>query len=638
MPPFPQELAGKVHAIREDVVMSTLVVGTIAATVLFLGNMVRNLALGNPLSLIHTLLFLCLIAIYLMRMRIGAGRIAWLIVILLYVAGTAGLLHYGLAGNSAAVYMALCFVSASFFGFRGGLIAATLSVASFALVGTLLTLGLVSQRFDAAAFLHNPFSWIAAILTLASMTGLVLTQVGRLNERHMRLLHDQHHLARHDSLTGLANRMAAETILEHSIADALRAERSLAVLVLDLDRFKTINDSLGHEVGDRLLMEVATRLRGCVRASDTVARLGGDEFVLLLSNLSLPDDATQIAAKLVESLSRVYVLEGQELYTSPSIGISLCPQDARDVSKLVKYADIAMYVAKAQGGARFHYFSPEMNEIVQDRLNTENQLREAVRENGLAVHYQPKVDLHGNLTGVEALVRWKSTEAGLRTPASFIPIAEESNLINDIGEWVLREVCRQIRAWIDDGIEPPRVAVNLSARQLTQTTLPDIVSRIVRQHGLDPRHLEFEMTESVAMRDPDNANLMLGELGAMGIRLSIDDFGTGYSSLARLRSLPLDALKIDHTFIRDITIDGNDLAIAQGTIALAHSLGLKVIAEGVETAEQWKLLVDSGCDEMQGYLIARPAPAEDLAETIRRRRCPVTHFVAAMPHESSDGR
>jgi diguanylate cyclase (GGDEF)-like protein len=635
MPPFPQELAGKVRAIREDVVMSTLAVGTIAASVLFLGNMVRNLALGNPLSLVHSLLFLCLITVYLMRMRIGVQRIAWLIVILLYVAGTAGLILYGLAGNSAAVYMALCFVSTSFFGLRGGLFAAALSVASVALVGILLTLGFVTQRFDAVAFLHNPFSWLASILTLASMTGLVLTQLGRLNDRHMRLLHDQHHLARHDSLTGLANRMAAETILEHSIADALRAERSLAVLVLDLDRFKTINDSLGHEIGDRLLIEVAIRLRGCVRASDTVARLGGDEFVLLLSHLSLPDDATQIAAKLVESLSRVYVLEGHELYTSPSIGISLCPQDARDVSKLIKYADIAMYVAKAQGGARFHYFSPEMNEAVLDRLNTENQLREAIRLDGLAVHYQPKVDLNGTLTGVEALVRWKSTEAGLQAPACFISVAEESDLINEIGEWVLREVCRQIRAWIDGGLEPPRVAVNLSARQLTQTTLADTVSQIVRQYGLEPRHLEFEMTESVAMRDPDNATLMLGELGAMGIRLSIDDFGTGYSSLARLRSLPLDALKIDHTFIRDITIDGNDLAIAQGTIALAHSLGLKVIAEGVETIEQWKLLVDSGCDEMQGYLIARPAPADDLAETIRTRRCAPKQLGAVAPLESS---
>lgn len=603
--------------------MSTLAVGTIAASVLFLGNMLRNLHLGNPLSLVHTLLFLSLITIYVMRMRIGAELIAWLIVVLLYFAGTAGLFLYGLAGNSAAVYMALCFVSASFFGLRGGLAAAALSLATIALVGVLLTQDLITQRFDAIAFLHNPFSWVASILTVASMTGLVLTQVGRLNERHMRLLHDQHHLARHDSLTGLANRMAVETILEQSIANAQRAERSLAVLLLDLDRFKTINDSLGHEIGDRLLAEVAIRLKACVRSSDTVARLGGDEFVLVLPHLSLPDDATQIAVKLVESLSRPYLLEGHTLYTSPSVGISLCPQDAQDVGKLIKYADTAMYVAKGQGGARFHYFSPEMNQAVIDRLNTERRLREAIRVNGLTMHYQPKVNLDGTLTGLEALVRWKSADAGLQAPASFISIAEESDLINEIGEWVLRDVCAQIRAWIDGGLDPPRVAVNLSARQLTRATLPDTVSRIVREQGIQARYLEFEMTESVAMRDPDKASLVLGELAAMGIRLSIDDFGTGYSSLARLRSLPLDALKIDRTFIRDIAVDSNDLAIARGTVALAHSLGLRVIAEGVETIEQWELLADSACDEMQGYLIARPAPADELIEIIRTRHCPM---------------
>ncbi len=402
----PDELGEQIRAIREEVVMKTLSVTLIAGSVLLLGNMARNLHLGNPLSIVHPLLYLVALTFYLTRRRIGAQRIAWLTVILLYLAATAGMLVYGLAGNSAAVYMAFCFVSTTFFGVRGGAAAAALSVGSMALIGGMLVGGRISMDVDLPAFMLNPFSWVAAVLTVGSMSWLVLSQVGRLNDRYMKLLGEQHHQARHDSLTGLNNRMALESVLDQAIADALRENLGLAVILLDLDRFKNINDSLGHNVGDHLLVEVASRLQVCVRGADTVARLSGDEFVVLLPRLASPD-VTSVAAKLVEALSAPYWIGDRELRTTPSIGISLCPQDAQDVESLIKYADTAMYAAKAKGGARFQYFAREMNQAATERLHIEYRLRAALDGGQFVLHYQPKIDMTGRLTGLEALLRWQ---------------------------------------------------------------------------------------------------------------------------------------------------------------------------------------------------------------------------------------
>ena len=615
MNPISDDLAEQIRAIREEVVMRTLAITLFAGGLLLVAILARNLNLGSSLSIVHPVLYLLLFVVYLLRRRIGAERIAWLMVILFYLTATGGLFVSGLVGNSVAIYMVFCFVSTTFFGVGGGVVAAVLSIGSFALVGILYVGGLVALTFDLSDFLRSPYSWLAALMSLGLTTWLVLSQVVSLNGRYMRLLADQHHLARHDSLTGLMNRVALESILEHTIAEAARGDLSVAVVLLDLDRFKNINDSLGHSAGDDLLIQVAGRLRGCVRESDIVARLSGDEFVVVLPRLSSPD-VTAIGGKLAAALSAPYMIADRELRTTPSIGISICPRDAGDVETLIKFADTAMYAAKADGGAQFRYFSPEMNQQATDRLLVELRLREGMEHGLLTMHYQPKIDMTGRLTGLEALIRWEGEGGISMLPAQFIAIAEESGLIDEIGDWVIATVCRQLRTWLDDGIRPPRVAINLSARQLRQHNLAMGVARRLIEAAVAPDLLEFEITETAAMENADTAGRRLGELSAMGVTLSIDDFGTGYSSLLNLRSLPLDALKIDHTFVRDIASDANDLAIARGTIALAHSLGLRVVAEGVETLEQWRLLREHGCDEVQGFLIARPAPAEALADIL----------------------
>ena len=622
MNPISDDLAEQIRAIREEVVEQTLVVSLLAGGMLLLATLARSLYLGHPFGLLHPVLYLFLYGVYLSRRLIGAERIAWATVVLLYAAATGGLFIYGLIGNSAAIYMAFCFVSATLFGVRGGIVAALLAAGSIALVGILYIGGLLYLTFDLSSFMQSPYSWAAAVMTIGMTAWLVLSQVGSLNGRYMKLLAEQHHLARHDSLTGLKNRVALESVLEHSIAEAARDDLFVAVFLLDLDRFKNINDSLGHSAGDDMLIQVAGRLRGCVREADIVARLSGDEFVVLLPRLASPE-VTTVAGKLVEALSLPYRVGDRELRTTPSIGISICPRDAEDVETLIKYADTAMYAAKGKGGAHFRYFAPEMNQVATDRLLVELRLREAMELGLLTLHYQPKIDMTGRLTGLEALIRWED-QGGLSVlPAQFIAIAEESGLIDELGDWVIAAVCRQLRSWLDDGIRPPRVAINLSTRQLRQHNLAMNVAHRLIEAAVAPDLLEFEVTETAAMENADTAERRLGELSAMGVTLSIDDFGTGYSSLSHLRSLPLDALKIDQTFVRDIASDANDLAIACGTIALAHSLGLRVVAEGVETMAQWRLLRDHGCDEVQGFLIARPVPAEALAGILIAGKIPV---------------
>jgi len=597
--------------------MSTANVAMVAGTVLYLGNIGRNVVLGNPLSYWHTLIFIAGAAIYFARGRIGAEFMAWLMLITLYVSSLGGLVLYGIFSNSGYLMMAMCFLAASFFGLRGGIIAAVVCVATVGLFGALTIGGQLPMNFDSAAYYYNAFSWIASVLTFAAMASLVLVQAGRMQQRMVDLVRRQHHQAHHDALTGLPNRAALESRLEQAIAQARRENGSLAVLFLDLDHFKHINDSLGHQVGDGLLVEVAKRLQLTVRASDTVARLGGDEFVIVLPGLSSSSDASTIAWKIIETLGSTYRIDGYEVDSAASVGISLFSQDGEDVGTLMKSADTAMYHAKARGRGTFQYFAPEMNRAALERLNIARNLRDAIRLEQFVMYYQPQVDMAGTITGVEALIRWLRTDNAVHLPAEFITIAEETHLIHEIGDWMLEHVCRQIHAWRTNGIVVPRVAVNLSARQLRDTGLARRVARMLENYEIPARLFEIEVTESAAMDHPGKAILVLEELGSLGVTLTIDDFGTGYSSLSYLKRLPIDSLKIDRSFVLDITHDANDLAIARGTIALAHSLGLRVIAEGVETEEQRQLLRASGCDEFQGYLVATPMPADKLVGFLR---------------------
>lgn len=623
-----------VQEIRQEVVMSTYSVAMIAGTVLLLGNMGRNLHLGNPLSVPHIVLFFAFLAVYLARERIGARWLAAILYGALYLAGTFGYLVYGFAGNSAPVYMALTFVAATFHGIRGGLVAAGASFLTMSLIALAALSGLLQFNFYNVDFLKSPLSWLAAILSFAAMAGLVLTLAGRQHQRLVALLSEQrqrvsdltatkeqleqevvvrqdaekqvHHLAHHDPLTGLANRLALEALLDNAVGNALRKDEKVAVLFLDLDRFKSINDTLGHHVGDLLLIEVGKRLRAAVRASDTVARLGGDEFVVVLTSIDSADVATTIAGNILLSLARPYLIEGQDLNTTASIGIAIFPQDGDTGATIMKNADTAMYSAKASNRNNFQFFSPSMNRAAMDRLDIEHGLREAFREDHLVLHYQPIFDMDGAIASAEALVRWQRPGIGLQYPATFIPVAEGSDLINRIGDWVLLNACHHLRTRLDTGQNAVPVAINLSTRQLRQASLPANVRHILAETNVPPHLIRFELTESMAMDNPERTIPLLFELKDIGVGLALDNFGTGYSSLTYLKRMPLDSLKIDRSFVQDISDDPNGQAIIRGTAALAHSLGLQVIAEGVETAEQLAFLRENGYDGVQGYYLARP--------------------------------
>ncbi len=423
-------------------------------------------------------------------------------------------------------------------------------------------------------------------------------------ERHVR------HLAYHDPLTGLPNRLMFVDHLARAIERAAAHGNALAVLFLDLDRFKFVNDTLGHEAGDRLLNTMAERLRGCVRADDCVARLGGDEFTVLLEHLPRPGVAASIAQNICRTLSAPLTIDGQEIVVSVSIGISVHPADGDDVSTLLRHADTAMYRAK-QDGSGFCYYEATMESAVSDRLKLENTLRRALERDEITVFYQPVHDAaSGKMMSVEALMRWMHPERGIVSPVEFIPVAEETGLILSLGEHVLRTACRQARAWIDSGMPDLHVAVNLSAKQLEQRGLLDIVRSALDESGLPPSALTLEITESVLMQRAHEPRGVLERLRGLGVRIAIDDFGTGYSSLAYLKQLPADVLKVDRSFIQDITDDVDAEAIVTGIVALAHSLRMQVIAEGVETTAQQAMLRRLGCDLLQGFLYSRPLPAE----------------------------
>ncbi len=428
-------------------------------------------------------------------------------------------------------------------------------------------------------------------------------------------------LAHNDVLTGLLNRYSLEGRLEQALLTARRESRQLAVLFIDMDRFKLINDTLGHTMGDRLLQEVAARLRMGVRESDVVARQGGDEFVIGLTNLESSSAAFQIAEKLLQALSEPYRIVGQILHSSPSIGVAMFPDDADSVAGLLKNADAAMYAAKQGGRSRVHFFTASLMVAAEERLTLERELRLALQEGQLELHYQPQVSaLDNRICGVEALVRWRHPERGLIPPLRFIPIAEETGLIVALGAWVLDEACRQVAVWQAAGIGDVQMAVNLSAHQLRMPGFAETVAATLLHHRIKGAALELEITESVAMEDPEAAIMQLKRLRDLDIQLAIDDFGTGYSSLAYLKKLPIQTLKLDRSFVEDIEHDANDAAISAATVALAHTLGLRVVAEGVETVAQRDFLAKGhGCDVLQGYLFGRPEPEAVVTEMLKRQ-------------------
>lgn len=418
------------------------------------------------------------------------------------------------------------------------------------------------------------------------------------------------HLAHHDALTGLFNRYSLENRLAQSLLAARRENQLLAVMFIDLDRFKVINDTLGHHAGDLLLVEVAQRLEACVRESDIVARLGGDEFVVALTGLATSMDAALVATKVVTSLGMPFLIEGRQLHSTPSVGISLFPENGETAEALMQCADTAMYHAKEKGRNNFQFFSPAMTAAATERLELERDLRSALAAGQFELHYQPQVCAQkGLIRGVEALIRWRHPQRGLVPPLKFIPIAEETGVIQDIGAWVIMEACRQKAAWREAGFGLQRVAVNLSAHQLRSPEFVPLVQSAIARYGLAPGELELEVTESVAMDDPERAIVQLQALRDSGVELAIDDFGTGYSSLAYLKLLPIHTLKLDRAFVRDIETDENDAAISAATLALARNLGLRVVAEGVETEAQRVFLASHACHLLQGYLFGKPEPA-----------------------------
>jgi len=449
-----------------------------------------------------------------------------------------------------------------------------------------------------------------------SVAGLIGTITDITEQR--RVEEQVRHMAHHDALTQLPNRSLLQDRVGQAIAKAKRNDEVLALLFIDLDRFKTINDSLGHPVGDRLLQAVAQRLLACTRAADTVARIGGDEFVVLLGDLDRPETARHVAQKVLEALSAPLELEGNTLQVTPSIGICAYPVDGEDVDTLMRNADTAMYHAKQMGRNNYQFFTPAMNETAQQRLQLEGDLRHAAERGELVLHFQPQLDLRsGAIVGFEALVRWCHPQRGMVPPSEFIPAAEEAGLIAPIGEWVLRAACAQAVVWLNSGHAQMQVAVNCSAKQFQDDGFVALVDRILRESGMPAQRLELELTESVIIQHSEEVNARFRALKDMGVRISIDDFGTGYSSLSYLKRLSIHQLKIDQSFVRDIGKDPNDAAIVSAIVTIAHSLSLEVVAEGVETAEQLAFLRAVGCDTAQGYLFSRPLPAEDFERLLQ---------------------
>ncbi len=520
----------------------------------------------------------------------------------------------------------MCLVVLSFGAFRFStrefFTAAGLMLAGYALVINLL----MWLRPSAVDVPLAAFQWVA----LAFVLPCFAVVAGRLSELRQRLRRSNDELssalgmiqrmATHDSLTGLPNRALFNETLAHSIAQAARHGRALALLFLDLDRFKNINDTLGHGVGDRVLQEAARRLTAAVRAGDLVARLGGDEFVLLVEEVGTDVDLADLAARVLAAFGPTLAVDGHELALSASLGVCTYPKDGRDAETLLANADIAMYRAKEHGRNRHCFYSAELNTLSQERLALEASLRHALPRGEIEIHYQPKIAFAGGaVTGVEALIRWRHPRLGLLPPDRFVPLAEETGIIIPIGYWTIRQVCERSREWMERGLALP-VAVNLSAVQFHQPELVAELRAILLETAMAPDALELEITESMVMRDPDRAVAVMGQLRAMGVRLSIDDFGTGHSSLGYLKRFPVDCLKVDRSFVRELPHSGEDVAIARAVIAMAHSLRMNVVAEGVEHQRQFDLLREEGCDEFQGYYCRAPMLEPQLLRFLEERR------------------
>ncbi len=427
------------------------------------------------------------------------------------------------------------------------------------------------------------------------------------------------HMAYHDPLTGLPNRQMFLERLNNALSRAKRTQRLVAVLFLDLDRFKAINDTLGHAVGDQCLREVATRLMHCVRGTDTVARLAGDEFTILLEDMERIEQVRRVCKAIVQALNRVFLINGNQVFSPASIGVSCYPEDGKDAETLINQADTAMYHAKAEGKNNVQFYRADLGARVAELISLENSLRRAMERDEFVLFYQPTLDIgSGRIVGLEALLRWRHPQRGLVQPNEFIPVLEEIGLIASVSEWAVRTACTQIKEWQNAGLPETRVAVNLSADSLRSANMAETIARTLDQRGLDARFLELEITESALMPDNNIAASTLTQLRNINVKISIDDFGTGYSSLSHLKRFPVDRLKIDRSFIRGVPHDANDAAISTSIIAMAHALDLKVIAEGVETEDQLAFLRTQECDEMQGFLFSRPLPADKITPMLEQ--------------------
>ncbi|WP_428623871.1 putative bifunctional diguanylate cyclase/phosphodiesterase [Sedimenticola sp.] len=502
-------------------------------------------------------------------------------------------------------------------GLLGGLLSIISCIALFWVMKRHLLRPLLTISDALRAGVHNPSVLDAMPAPHSAEIADVTTAVAQLVKAHDQL----NHMATHDQLTGLANRYALEVRLEQAMNSCQRHQTRLALCMIDLDNFKSINDSLGHSVGDQLLCGISQRLQDEVRHSDTVARLGGDEFVILLGDAGTPTQVVQIIHKLLKQIQTPLHAGDYRLDTSASIGICYYPGDGENVETLLQNADIAMYAAKEAGRNGYRFFDMEMNRLASERLKLEAALRRALEKNELFLHYQPQIlTATGEVVAVEALLRWQPEGEAMIPPDRFIPVAEETGLINRIGEWVLAEACHTIHAWRQAGVEDVRVAVNISARQMQYDLIVLQTRTALDESGLPPHLLELEITESVAMSDAQATIECLNALKEQGISLAIDDFGTGYSSLAYLKRFPIDRLKLDRTFVKDIETDPNDAAICAASIELARSLALEIVAEGVESNAQLDYLTQLGCDLVQGFHFARPLPPDDALRYILSHR------------------
>ncbi|SEL85400.1 diguanylate cyclase/phosphodiesterase [Pseudoxanthomonas sp. GM95] len=546
--------------------------------------------------------------------RLRSERIAHLFALRVAAAGVMGLaiigMHY--TGMAAANFPpgSLCGAALNG-GISPPLLAASVGISTFAILGMALVTTVLDRRLQERT---------AALVASLEKANTELT-----------------HLALHDGLTRLPNRVLLEDRLNQAIENARRAKRRFAVMFIDLDGFKGINDAYGHHVGDRLLLQLSSNLLESLRSEDTVARLGGDEFVVLTA-IDAPEDAATIAHKLMQLASLPLEIDRNEIAVSASIGVAIYPEDGRRVQDLMANADAAMYAVKERGRNGYQLFEPDMNQGAHERIALTQDLRRAIQRNELYLDYQPKlVAPAGPITGVEALVRWRHPERGLIMPNDFISLAERSGLIIELGRWVLEEACRQLAEWRADGYQLGSIAVNLSPTQFRSDLLYHDVRSALTRHGLPPASLVLEITESMAMHDPESSLEILRKLSELGVSISIDDFGTGYSSLMYLKKLPASELKIDRGFVRDLTTDSDDAAIVSAIVALGRTLGLQVIAEGVETSEQQALLTSLGCTSLQGYLLGRPNDSATVRGGFQRQQAPRDDDRDADPDIALDG-